>query len=54
MDQLKSRGFSWVPPLIFETGLLVGIIFLLEKVKERPGGLLPLVCSGQFGRRGIE
>ena len=54
MDQLKSWGFAWVPPLIVETRLLAGIIFLLEKVKERPKGMLPLVCSGQFGRRGIE
>ena len=54
MDQLKSWGFAWVPPLIVETGLLAGIMLLLEKVKERPRGLLPLVCSEQFGRRGIE
>ena len=52
--QAQELGLAWVPPLIVETGLLAGIIFLLEKVKERPRGLLPLVCSGQFGRRGTE
>ena len=36
------------------TGFLAGSIFLSEKVKERLGGLLFFVCSGQSERKGTE
>ena len=33
---------------------LARTVSLSKKVKERLGGLLPFVCSGQSGRKGIE
>ena len=46
-----------MPPWLIKDwffGFLAGTISLSEKVKERLGGLLLFVCSGQSGRKGIE
>ena len=60
---LAAMGVAWVPPLLVKDliigwnsiPLIIGWNSIpINKMKERPGKLLPLVCSGQSERKGIK